>query len=106
MNLYVNSTISVSRKEPISCTDIAKYLSKSGIKSLVRSNISTQPQLEYGCQIIQSSQSKHEIKNVWELLRNKYRFQCAHVKVGNSFEGCILDFIEPSKCGIGIKNCI
>lgn len=100
MNLYVTSTISVSREKPLSCTDIAKYLSSCGIKSLVRSNISTQPQLEHGCQIVQSSQSKHGIKNVWELLRNKYKFQCAHVTVGNSFTGCILDFIEPSKCGI------
>ena len=41
---------------------------------------------------------KKELTTLWTTLKDKYNFICAHVKVGDQFEGCILDFLAPSKC--------
>ena len=50
-------------KDKLNCNDMANYVSELGTVSLVRSNISTQQGLEYGCQIVQSVLTKDHIKN-------------------------------------------
>lgn len=98
MSLYVSSTLSVSRKKKLDCEEMAKYLETLGINTLVRSNISTQPHKEYGCQITQGIQSRREIMNIWDPIKERYGFTCAHISVGNVFDGCVLDFLAPTKC--------
>jgi len=100
MSIFVTSTLSVSRKEKLNCEDMADFLEKIGVSSLVRSNISTQPMREYGCQLTQSINSKNDIKKIWSVIKNEYNFKCGHLTVGNSYEGCVLDYLEPSKCGM------
>jgi len=96
--MYVTSKLSVSEKDNLDCLEMAKYLSKYKIVTSISANISTQPDLEYGCNLTQSINSKESLKVIWNLLVNKYNFKCGHLKVGDSFDGCILDFLEDSKC--------
>jgi len=96
--MHTYSTLSVSRKEKINCEEIAKYLSKLGQITSIVSTISTQPGIEYGCRITQSSiQTKEEIKNTWEQLRDKYKFSCGHIDINfeltKKYNGCILDYL-------------
>ena len=98
MSIFVSSTLSVSKKEKLNCEEMAEYLGKLGIVTLVSSNISAQPQKEYGCQLTQSITSKNDIKKIWNIIQNKYNFKCGHLSVGNSFNGCILNYLAPSKC--------
>ena len=98
MNLQVSSTLSVSREKKLDCEKMAEFLSRLGMITSVSSNISTQPKKEYGCRLVQSISSKGQMSQLWEALRNKYDFECAHLTVGNSFEGCVLDYLAPSKC--------
>ena len=102
MNLQVSSTLSVSREKNLDCQKMAQFLGRLGIITSVNSNISTQPRKEYGCRLVQSISSKDEMSQLWEALRNKYGFECAHLTVGNSFDGCVLDYLAPSKCK-GVK---
>ena len=102
MSLQVSSTLSVSREKKLDCQKMAQFLSRLGIVTSVSSNISTQPGKEYGCQLVQSISSKCQMVHLWESLRNKYGFECAHLTVGNSFDGCVLDYLAPSKCK-GVK---
>ena len=98
MPFLISSSLSVSRKAELDCKEMAKYLSKLGIKTSITSNISTQPELENGCRLIHSITSKEDMKFIWEKLKNKYNFDCAHLNIPNKFDGCILDFLAESKC--------
>lgn len=98
MSIYIPSTISVSRRKQLDCGEVAEYLEKLGIYSLVQSNISILPHKEYGCQLTQSVKTYDDVKNIWFPLKERYGFNCAHIKVANIFNGCILDFLSDSKC--------
>ena len=98
MSINVSSTLSVSQDKPLDCFEMAKYLSKAGIRTSVTSNISCQPELEYGCRLVQPISNKKDIEVLWGRLKEKYNFQCGHIKVGDIFDGCVLDFLNPSKC--------
>ena len=98
MTLFVTSTLSVSRKDTLNCEDMADFINTLNIKFLITSNISFTPHKEYGCQITQSITSKNDINKLWEPLKHKYGFHCAHLKVGDSFNGCVLDYLEKTNC--------
>ena len=98
--MNISSTLSVSKKEGLNCEDMAKYLSKAGIYTSITSNISTNPHIEYGCRLTQTVSSEKELQNIWNLIRNKYNFTCGHLKLGDSYEGCILNYLRPSSCPI------
>ena len=98
MTLYVPSTLSVSRKKKLDCEELADYLSKLGINTLVTSNISNLPHREYGCQLTQAIQKKKDVENIWYPIKERYGFHCAHISVANIFNGCIMDFLSDSKC--------
>ena len=96
--LHTSSKLSVSQKEELNCLEMAKYLSNHNIVTSITSNVSTQPHLEYGCNLTQSISSKKDIEKIWILLKKKYNFKCGHLKVGDAFDGCILNFLAKSKC--------
>ena len=98
MEINISSTLSVSRKENLNCEQMAKYLGKLGIITSITPNISAQPEIEYGCRLVQSITSKEDVKNIWEKLHKKYNFECAHLNIPNKFDGCILDFLSPTNC--------
>ena len=98
MSINVSSTLSVSQDKPLDCFEMAKYLSNTGIRTSITSNISCQPELEYGCRLTQPISNKQDIEVMWGKLKEKYNFQCGHIKVGDIFDGCVLDFLNPSNC--------
>lgn len=98
MSFFISSTLSVSQKEKLNCREMAEYLSKFGIITSITSNISTQPELEYGCRLSQGIVSKNDIDFIWGKLSKKYNFQCAHLSIPNKFDGCILDYLNPTMC--------
>ena len=77
---------------------MAYYLSEHNIVTSISSNISTQPHIEYGCNLTQSVSSKEDIRKIWNLLKIKYNFNCGHLKVGDAYDGCILNYLAKSKC--------
>lgn len=98
MSIFVSSTLSVSSKNKLNCEEMAEFLKTLNIKSLITSNISLTPHKEYGCQLTQNISSKNDIYNLWIPLKNKYGFNCAHLSVGNSFNGCVLDYLAKTNC--------
>lgn len=96
--IYVTSKLSVSQKKELNCLEMAKYLSNYNVITSINSNVSTQPHIEYGCNLSQSISSKKDIGKIWSLLKKKYNFKCGHLKVGDAFDGCILDYLAESKC--------
>ena len=98
MSIYVSSTLTVSQKEPIDCADMAKMLSKAGIYTSISYHISCQPEIEYGCRLTQPVSNKNEIRNIWTELKKHYPFKCAHLKVADTFDGCVLNYLAPSCC--------
>ena len=98
MSIFVTSTISVSRKENLDCKEIASFLSKCNIMTSVTENMSTTPNLEYGCRLVQSINSKNDIQNIWTLLKDRYNFKCGHLKIDGYYDGCILNYLRPSDC--------
>jgi|SaaInlStandDraft_5_1057022.scaffolds.fasta_scaffold07418_6 hypothetical protein len=89
--------------DKIDCENMAIYLSENNIITSISSNISSTPGIEYGCRLHQSVDSKKDIENIWNLLKIRYDFKCAHLKLGDVYDGCILNFLVPSKCP-GAKN--
>ena len=99
----ITYTLSVSTKNNLDCTEMAKYLSKSGILTSITSNVSTCPHLEYGCRLNNTINSKEDIHKLWTILTNKYDFKCGHLKLGDIYEGCILNYLRPSLCSTKSK---
>ena len=98
MSLFVSSTLSVSSKNKLNCEEMAEFLKTLNIKTLITSNISLTPDKEWGCQFTQSITSKNDIYKIWKPIKNKYGFNCAHLTVGNSFNGCVLDYLAKTNC--------
>ena len=98
MSIFVSSTLSVSRKEKLDCKEVAEYLSKCNIITSISDNLSTTPKLENGCRLTQSISSKDDLEKLWNLLKNRYDFKCAHLKIDGHYDGCILNYLAESKC--------
>lgn len=98
MSIPVTSVLSVSRKTPLNCEELAKDLHKIGIFTNVEKNITYTDTKEYGCRLTQTVTKKKELQNIWKTIKNKYGFDCAHLKLGDSYQGCILDYLPDTNC--------
>lgn len=98
MPFYLSSTLSVSKDKKLNCEELARFLGDNNIITSVTPNISTTPKIEYGCRLQQSVSSKNDIENIWNLLRDKYDFKCAHIKLDGVYDGCIINYLRPSNC--------
>jgi hypothetical protein len=103
-NLEVKSLMMSISGDKLDCNDIINYLHKSKImasvsknKSIVRNkNIYT---VENGCRIIFNKMDKQTLEHtVWKSIKKNNNLVCAHIYAPGVFNGCIYDFIEPSKC--------
>ena len=94
----MNYTLSVSSGNELDCKKMAHYLSKNGIITSITENISTCPNIEYGCRLTNTVSNKDEIQTLWTILKSKYNFKCAHLNLDGIFSGCILDYLRPSLC--------
>ena len=61
MSIYITSVLSVSRKHPINCDEIAKDLHKIGIYTSVVKNTTYTDTKEYGCRLTQTVTKKKEL---------------------------------------------
>ena len=66
MKIYTSSTLSVSQKAPLDCLEMAHHLSRAGIVTSITSNVSTQPQIEFGCRLTQSISNTEDIRKNME----------------------------------------
>lgn len=99
MSHKVSTVLSISRPQYLSCRSVAHFLSAAGYSVDVGSNITMQNgRPEWGCRVVQSLESKEEVGIVWRLLRDEYGLGCAHLCVSGKFDGCVLDYIAPSRC--------
>tara|TARA_B100000925_G_C21720721_1_gene350776 strand:+ start:315 stop:605 length:291 start_codon:yes stop_codon:yes gene_type:complete len=94
----MNYSLSVSSSDNIDCKNMAKYLSKLGIVTSITSNISTTPNIEYGCRLSNYINSKKDLEFLWNNLKNRYNFKCGYLELGDIYKGCILDYLRPSIC--------
>lgn len=99
MSFTVSSSLSISSKKQLDCEKVAEFLGKAGIITDVTSNVSIQRDgKEYGCRLVQSISTKTEVENIWTALRDEYNLGCAHLTVANKYDGCILNYLAPSRC--------
>jgi hypothetical protein len=99
-----STVLSVSRKYYLNCEKVADFLSTAGFLVDVTQNVTVNPNREYGCRIVGNVKDKNEIENMWGKLKDEYKFDCAHLSVSDKYKGCVLDFIEPTKCQSGKCN--
>tara|TARA_B100000683_G_C12015623_1_gene359798 strand:- start:155 stop:490 length:336 start_codon:yes stop_codon:yes gene_type:complete len=109
MNTYkTNSSfhsveLSISKKH-LNCLEIAKYLKTVGIMASITPNTTVvcnqhKCKLENGCRILLNDCDKQIIKEkIWEPIKNKNQLNCAHIKIPNTFSGCIYDYLRDSNC--------
>jgi len=98
MSLKLTSVLSVSRKEKLDCEQMARHLSKYSIQTSITSNISTQPHIEYGCRLTQPVSSKNDVRLLWSAIKLNYDFTCAHLKIDNIYDGCVLTYLNQKAC--------
>ena len=90
------ATLSVSKKGELDCNKMAEFLGRAGYNVDVSSNSTyIEGKEEKGCRLRMGSS---EVKSVWNSLKEKYGFECGHIKVESNYNGCILDYLTPSKC--------
>lgn len=87
----------------LSCKDVTDNLRKSKIMASITPNQSivcgkNQCQIENGCRILFGTATKFEIKNIWHILKQEHKLECAHIKIPSIFSGCIYDYLQDSKC--------
>jgi len=104
MAFTTTTTLSVSSKKPMDCVKMAKFLGAQGFYTSVAVNTSAEPDIEYGCRLTQSMTEKKEMESLWTILKDEYDLECAHVRIGDQFDGCILDFLRPTLCPNKIIN--
>ena len=104
-NSLHTSILSISSKKIKDCNDVVETLIKSGVICSVSSNKSIccddkKCWIENGCTIILNGLKPERIEDkVWKPLKTKFNLSCAHLEINGGYIGCILNFIEPSKCG-------
>ena len=90
------ATFSVSKEGELDCKKMAEFLGRAGYNVDVSSNSTyLEGKGEKGCRLRMGSS---RVKSVWESLKEKYGFECGHIKVESNYNGCILDYLAPSKC--------
>ena len=90
--------ISVS-KINLDCETLAHTLMKCGVVSSVSPNVSIICEegkcwKEKGCRIITKELNSEKLVDFWYTLKHGYGFSCAHLKIPNKYDGCILEYIE------------
>ena len=104
--MFNTGIISVSQQEPLDCTEMAKFLSTVGIITSITPNVSvvaktkipSKYNLEYGCRLMGSIENKQKVQFIWDSLKNKYNFGCAHLIIPGKYDGCILNYLRDTLC--------
>tara|TARA_Y100000741_G_C18173597_1_gene526335 strand:+ start:207 stop:533 length:327 start_codon:yes stop_codon:yes gene_type:complete len=96
-----STIISVSSTNPsFNCKNVSEKLKDCGIECKLTQNNSIVKKghrlfAEIGCNIeLYNFDNKNLKTQVWEPLKHKYNFDCAHLSVSNEYGGCIHDYLK------------
>ena len=100
----IKSLVMSVSAEKLDCNDIIRYLQHYQIMASVTENKSiickdNVCKVENGCKIIFNKIDKFNLKHiVWKPIKKLNKLECAHIYVPGEFNGCIYDYLEPTKC--------
>lgn len=84
------------------CRKVVDFIKSMGLSGSITSNKSVMPngEIENGCRVIfTEAPSRIRMKTeIWPNLQSKLDLSCAHYKIEGQFKGCIMDYLEGSKC--------
>ena len=99
--------LSVSAND-IDCHKIAKMMKDFGIHCSITENWSVVPsrihgdvKLERGCRMLINHidpTSNDLEEKVWKPIKKEFNIECAHLSIGNMFNGCIYNYFRKSDC--------
>jgi hypothetical protein len=99
-----STILSVSSKNPsFNCKNVAEKLKDCGIQCKLTQNNSIIKKghmlfAEIGCSIeLFNFDNKNLKTHVWEPLKYKYNFDCAHLSIEGEYGGCIHDYFKDDK---------
>lgn len=96
--------LSVSSKKLSNCQGVVETMRHLGIMSSITPNHSvvcneSNCWVEVGCRLIIPNITKHKLATyIWPSLQQRHQFQCAHINVTGLYSGCIINYLQPSKC--------
>ena len=91
--------VSVSNTENTGCKKIFNILKKSNIDCrLIETDSLVDGFFEKGCLITLGEKYSNpiQLQKIWNLIKKDYT--CAHLQIDSKYNGCILDYLRPSKC--------
>ena len=82
------------------CNNVILQLKEIGINCNVMRNKSIQNGIiENGCQITLCGLNTKYLENkIWNNLKDKFNLKCANLLIPGVYNGCIKNYISPSKC--------
>ena len=66
-------------------------------KSLVNNEFETSCQITFAKKLGEEPM-KPILKDTWEELKKRHHLTCGHLNINGKYSGCILDYLEPTKC--------
>ena len=95
----MSTNISVSNIKQNNCDHIIKMMKIYGqdcrvieTTSLVNNNI------EKGCHITMEKFKKKKLKDIWNVIKTKGEYKCAHLEIDGIFSGCIYNYLNADFC--------
>lgn len=103
-DIPVSSLVMSISAEKLDCNDIIRHLQHFKIMASVTENKSiickdNVCKVENGCRIMFNRIDKFNLEHkLWKSIQKFNKLDCAHIYVPGIFNGCIYDYLEPSKC--------
>ena len=96
----MSTHISISNSEQQNCENIIRMLQIYGQDCRVIDTTSlVDNKIEKGCLItLGPLENKQKLKGVWETIKKKGKYKCAHLKIDGIFSGCIYDYLNADFC--------
>ena len=96
----MSTNISVSNPEQRNCENILKLLQNYGQDCRVIETTSlVDNKIEKGCLITMGAfENKLKLKEIWNQIKEKGKYKCAHLKIDGVFSGCINNYINADFC--------
>tara|TARA_B110000046_G_scaffold158115_1_gene169885 strand:- start:3239 stop:3568 length:330 start_codon:yes stop_codon:yes gene_type:complete len=96
-----STVLSVSSTNPLfNCKNVANKLKECGVQCKITQNnsiVEKRKKLfhEIGCTVELFNFDNTNLKNqVWKPIKDKYRFNCAHLFITNEYSGCIHGYFQ------------
>jgi hypothetical protein len=96
----MSTNISVSNLYHNNCDHILKMLQSCGQDCRVIETTSiVDNKIEKGCIItMEIFENKKKLKDIWNVIKTKGKYDCAHLKIDGVFSGCIYNYLNADFC--------